>query len=40
MAPSTINRGLKELAEEVEPARGKFAVLGVDASRWWSVMSN
>jgi hypothetical protein len=34
IAPSTINRGLKELAEELDPA------LRVGASRWWSVMSN
>jgi hypothetical protein len=28
MAPSTINRGLKELAEEVEPAQGQVRRAG------------
>jgi len=40
MAPSTINRGLKELAEEVEPAQGQVRRAGGGRKRWWSVMSN
>jgi hypothetical protein len=40
IAPSTINRGLKELAEDLDPALRQVRRPGVDASRWWSVMSN